>query len=335
MLPHSTTNASHRKFSSRMCCSHLSLYGVDTLNGRYLIHYYMLFNSNHETIFFLVFRLFSAAFLLWRSHIFHIHPASPTAAHSTQFSTYKKHISFPQQHTIFSFVWKICESIAHNITEAAAETSEVGLEYEMWWNVVVWAGSWDEGDEAEVDIIKQPSQKKKHEKGTRGRILIHQQLSDIFVTFKYKSPLSFAFLHSFILTGKSNLYSTFSILSSHNRDRAAKLLKWWGYGSDGGRVSEWVRERKSRTRKYLSWKIAQRLCVKIVVWRKGEKKKFNHFRLAHVYIAHSTTFSRLWELCFSLCWIFTSRLVVCFGGKIIVARIIWFSTFLLIYTFSF
>lgn len=37
-----------------MCCSHLSLYGVDTLNARYLIHYYMLFNSNHETIFFLI-----------------------------------------------------------------------------------------------------------------------------------------------------------------------------------------------------------------------------------------------------------------------------------------
>jgi hypothetical protein len=48
-------SARHHKFSSRMCCSHLSLYGVDTLNGRYLIHYYMLFNSNHETIFFLIF----------------------------------------------------------------------------------------------------------------------------------------------------------------------------------------------------------------------------------------------------------------------------------------
>lgn len=53
------TNASHHKFSSRMCCSHLSLYGVDTLNGRYLIHYYICCSTPTTKPYFFSFFLLS------------------------------------------------------------------------------------------------------------------------------------------------------------------------------------------------------------------------------------------------------------------------------------
>lgn len=108
---------SHRKFSSRMCCSHLSLYGVDTLNGRYLIHYYMLFNSNHETIFFSLLSL-SPSLLCFSSSSHKIIPSSafsralasfhrlpPPLPPLTQLNSrhIKKHISFHSSRASLSY----------------------------------------------------------------------------------------------------------------------------------------------------------------------------------------------------------------------------------------
>lgn len=239
----------------------------------------------------------------------------------------------------------------------------------MWWNVVVWAKSWGGKSRHHQTLpqLKHSSrgvrkrERKKNKKKQRGKIHEEEKLSNtnsfrifswLFHTQHTKiSPLSLshdAIFHSFHTHRKKAIFTTHSLFS--HRTIAIELQSCWNdedMESDGGCLREsksGKMERKSRTRKYLSWKIAQRLCVKIAVWREvvrwmggsEENEKFNHFRLIHVYIAHSTTFSRLRELCFALsARDFHSRFeqLVFRGGakarrwrEIIVARKnIWFS----------
>lgn len=218
----------------------------------------------------------------------------------------------------------------------------------MWWNVVVWAKSWG-GKSRHHQTLPQlkhssrgwEKERKKNKKKRRGKIHEEEKLSNtnsfrifswLFHTQHTKSlALTLSRCHFPLISysqEKSNLYNTFSFLSSHNRDRAAKLLKWWGYGKRWRRVCERVRAGKWRgkaereniyhgkLRKACVWKL---LCEEKSCggWGIEENEKFNHFRLIHVYIAHSTTFSRLRELCFALsAWDFHSRFEqLVFGGE--------------------